>query len=926
PELWSSAEPIIDAALDLPESERLAFLARACPDLSLREAIAHILRESSQTGGVLDRDVQSLASPLVPDAEAPAFEAEAAMIGPYRVLRELARGGMGIVYLAERADGQFKQQVALKLIRHGMGSDEIHHRFLVERQILARLNHPNIARLLDGGLSADGRPYFAMEYVDGVPITSHCDTRGLTIGARLALFEKVCEAVRIAHRSLVIHRDIKPSNILVVADGTVKLVDFGIAKMLGDDDDEQLAPETRAERRVMTPEYAAPEQVRGEPVTAATDVYALGAVLYELLTGRRAHRFARYTPAEVERVICETEPELPSDAAASAIQPASKPPITPADLSAARGLTIPRLQAALRGDLDTITTKALQKDPDRRYRTVDALIDDLQRFVTGRPVLARPDTFRYRAQKFVRRNRLAVGAASVVMLSLLGGLGAFVLQWRRTQLQAEHAAAARDFLADILSQAGPEQARGDSVTPRQMLDRASSRIDSAFRKQPDVQEQLYHTLGTIYRDLGVYPTADSMLQRAVAIADSLNGNTSQEAAAARGTLASIRIDLGEYASAESLIVFSLRVMRDRGIQGEVLVNTLDILGTAQRNLYRFREAEASYREAIAIAERQGVDSLILAAEWGNLSVVLSQTGRLESGDSALARAIEIQKARLPPNDPGLVLNYMNLAVGKDERWQLDSALTIHDEVVRRQRQIYPDGHERVAAALNNRAWNLMSQRRYAEAESGFRESYSIVRRLSGPTHLVALIALNNAGRAALLDGRSQKAAPIFVRVRAEARAALGEAHGFISAPMLWLGYAVAARGDTAGALALWDSTLAHARAHLPREHPRLSETLVAISSVLLKQHRAADAEPLVREALELQRASLSDRDPAIQKTTVMLGVSRALQGDRAIAESLLATAVSQLRGRKFIEADAAEAQRTLDEWRAKWGPKPSTKK
>jgi len=924
PERWSAAEPIIDEALELPESERAAFLERTCPDLELRAQIAKLLRDSVQSGGLLDRDIRSLAVPMMPDA-VPTPTSEPVTIGPYRVLRELARGGMGVVYLAERADGQFRQQVALKLIRHGVGSEEIHQRFLVERQILARLNHPNIARLLDGGLTADGLPYFAMEYVDGAPITAHCDERRLDIRSRLALFEKVCEAVRIAHRSLVIHRDIKPSNILVAADGTVKLVDFGIAKMLGGDDD-HLAPETRAERRIMTPEYAAPEQVRGDPITAATDVYALGAVLYELLTGRRSHRFERYTPAEIERVVCETEVVLPSAVVTRPVEPPPKTPVTPATLSAARSVTVSRLQAVLRGDLDTITAKALQKDPDRRYRTVDALIEDLQRYASGRPVLARPDTFSYRARKFVLRNRLGVAAASIIALSLLGGLAAFIVQGRRTQREAARAAATRDFLANMFSEAGPEQARGDSITAREMLDRATERIDSAFRQQPDVREQLYATLGTIYRDLGVYPTADSLLQRAMVIADSVEGRASLAAAAIRTTQASVRIDRGDYASAESLLTEALAVQRRARSKDETLINTLDILGTAQRRLYRFREAEASYREAIAVGEEIGADSLILAAEWGNLSVALSEAGRLDASDSATLRAIEIQEARLPPNDPGLLLSYMNLAVSKDDRWQLDSALVLHDEVVRRQRQVYPNGHERVAAAINNRSWNLMSQGRYAAAESGFRESYEIVKRLSGPTHLSALISLNNIARAALLDGRAQEAESIFLRVRSQARTALGADHGFISAPMLWLGYAYVARGDTLRALALWDSTLAHAKAHLPPEHPRRAEASVAIASVLLKRNRAREAEPLLRSALESQRANLTASDPAIPATTAMLGVSRALQGDRAAAESLMVSAVQQLKGRRFVEAQAAVAQKTLDDWRAKWSAQSAGKR
>jgi len=290
------------------------------------------------------------------------------VIGPYRVVRELARGGMGVVYLAERADGQFEQRVALKLMKRGMDSEEIHQRFLAERQILAQLTHPHIARLLDGGVSNEGQPYFAIEYVDGTAITAHCEARQLGVEQRLRLFLDVCDAVRYAHQNLVVHRDLKPSNILVTADGQAKLLDFGIAKLLRQETGETGLTQTGL--RVMTPEYAAPEQVLGEPVTTATDVYALGAVLYELLTGRRAHHLQSRTPTEVERVICEVEPEAPS------------------------AVTTGALRKRLRGDLDTIALTALKKEPERRYPTVEQLASDVARFLGGLPVTARPDTWR----------------------------------------------------------------------------------------------------------------------------------------------------------------------------------------------------------------------------------------------------------------------------------------------------------------------------------------------------------------------------------------------------------------------------------------------------------------------------------------------------------------------------------------------------
>jgi serine/threonine-protein kinase len=370
-------ERILDLALELAPEERAALLDGACAgDPELRAEVEAILA-GADAPVFFESPAIAFADPLL-ESEPEALDG--AVVGPYRLIRELGHGGMGIVYLAERADGQFEQRVALKLIRRGMDSDEILRRFIAERQVLARLSHAHIARLLDGGVTAEGQPWFAMEYVAGLPLDRSCEERGLDITERLALFGKVCEAVQYAHRNLVVHRDLKPSNILVTAAGDIKLLDFGIAKALSTDPADETV--TRAEQRLMTPEYAAPEQLRGELVTTATDVYALGAILYLLLTGRSAHQLAGRTPTERERVICEVEPELPS--------------------LAVRGTPRDRLRRRLAGDLDTIVLKALRKEPSRRYASVDAMIEDLDRHRTGLPVRARPDSVTYRARKCPR--------------------------------------------------------------------------------------------------------------------------------------------------------------------------------------------------------------------------------------------------------------------------------------------------------------------------------------------------------------------------------------------------------------------------------------------------------------------------------------------------------------------------------------------
>ncbi|MGH7337943.1 MAG: serine/threonine-protein kinase, partial [Myxococcota bacterium] len=377
---------------------------------------------------------------------------------------------------------------------------------------------PHIAQLLDGGLTEEGQPWFAMEYVEGAPITTHCDTTRLRLPARLQLFRQVCDAVRFAHATLVVHRDLKPSNVLVVPAvgagvGTAKLLDFGIAKVLRapDADEDSRArehPTTQLDTRLLTPEYAAPEQVRGDPVTTATDVYALGALLYELLTGRRAHRFEQYTPAEVERIVCNVEPEPPSVAVMREAESKSSelPSSTSGGLGAARDTKPEHLRRALAGDLDTIVLASLHKEPQRRYATVDALLEDLDRYTAGLPVRVRPDSIGYRLKKFVLRHRLGVAAATAVTLSVVGGVAGAIWQARAAAREAERAmseairaTAARNFLAGMFTEADPGRTLGDTLTALDLLDRARSRLDSAFSSQPDVRLDLLLTLGVIYR-------------------------------------------------------------------------------------------------------------------------------------------------------------------------------------------------------------------------------------------------------------------------------------------------------------------------------------------------------------------------------------------------------------------------------------------
>src|SRR5882724_6730752 len=400
PERWQKIDQLLDEALELQPREHVAFLDVACvADTQLRQEVESLLAGQA--------------------------------LGPYRLLREIGRGGMGVVYLAARDDAQFQKQVAIKVVQAGPHNKDLLRRFRRERQILANLDHPNIARLLDGGRTEQGVPYFVMEYGEGSPMTEYCDERKLSITERLRLFRDVCDVVQYAHQNLVVHRDLKPSNILVTADGAVKLLDFGIAKLLEADPGSAIS-ETTTGLPLMTPEYASPEQIRGEPVTTASDVYSLGIVLYELLTGHYPYRFKDRSLSEIMRVICEQEPEAPSHAI-SRVETRSgdgttQATISPETVSRTREGKPDKLRARLRGDLNDIALMALRKDPHRRYRTVEQLSEDIRRHLEGRPVLARKATLAYRASKFIRRYKTGAAVAAIILLTLLGGILATMRQ------------------------------------------------------------------------------------------------------------------------------------------------------------------------------------------------------------------------------------------------------------------------------------------------------------------------------------------------------------------------------------------------------------------------------------------------------------------------------------------------------------------
>ncbi len=804
--------------------------------------------------------------------------APGASVGAYRVVREIGRGGMAVVYLAERADGLFEQRVALKLVQSGGAPAELVRRFEQERRILASLSHPAIARLLDAGVTSDGRPFFAMEYVEGLPIDQHCNARRLTVDQRLRLFSLVAQAVEAAHRGLVVHRDLKPSNVLVSDAGEVKLLDFGIARPLDDEIAGGGEALTRASLRVLTPEYASPEQVRGEPVTTATDVYQLGLLLYELAAGRRPLP-APQRPAELERVICDVEPKAPSEALrepsrGAAPEEGSPGEPAPAEVAAARGTTPEALRKRLAGDLDAIVLRALAKEPAQRYPSVGHLLADLARHAGGRPVLARRSTLRYRAAKFLRRHRFGAAAVGLIAASIVAGIAATAWQAVRARRAAADAEAVARYLVELFDLASPHRPQGDAVTARELLDRGAQRLETELAEQPALKARLQAVLGRVYSSLGLYEPAGAQLAGAVAFQRQGEGDDPRELGRALSDLAGVRISQGAYREAAALARESLDIERRLyGGEHEEIATTLQRLGLALKEQGNQAEAEPLFRESLAMRRRLLGERHPAVVE----SINQIATARFASGDLAAAEALYREALAISRTLPG-------------------------------------DGYPSLPASMANVATVLATQGDHAAAEPLFREALAVWRQRLGDDHPELALNLRNLATTVSRRGGHGEAAALYREVLRIQNLAYGAEHHELAKTTYDLAALLHGQGDLEGAEPLYRQCVAMLEKLVGAEHPHFGRALAGLARVELDQGRAAAAEARFRQAL----AVLESRLPPGHNFTASarLGLARTLLAQRrdlAAAEGLLRAALASLEA-TFGADDprAAEARRYLD--------------
>jgi len=664
-------ERLFHEALALPPQDRAAFLARHAPDDATRAEVLALLAEDADLAAPLRMtpDAFAAAAGLVP-AEGPTTPLTGRTLGPYRVLEAIGQGGMGIVYRAVRDD--LGLQVAIKVVRGVLGDPIRLSRFRQEQRVLARLEHEHIARLLDAGVADDGTPYIVMEYVEGEPITAWCDARGLGVEERLRLFLEVCDAVAFAHRHAIVHRDLKPSNVLVTAEGHVKLLDFGVAKLLeGDDVDTTL---TATGMRVLSPDHAAPEQVLGRPITTATDIYGLGALLYELLCGRPPRTVQAPDPAALVAAI-EAEVTPPSVVARRA-----GPPIAE---------RAPRIA----GDLDAICLRALESDPARRYDAVELLRDDIVRHLDGLPVHARLPTFGYRAGKFVRRHAFGVTVAAIIALLSAGGVAGIAWQADRAERARVEAEELANFLIELFEASDPLETAGATVTARELLELGTIRA-GRLGDRPEVQAHMLDAMARAFLGLGDYARADSLARVALAREQQLHGERHADIAAVLTTLGRIRREQGALDQAEPLMRQALEMRRRLlGNRHDLTTGTMIELAWLIWQDGRFDEAEALAREALAIrVDVYGGHHESIAEAMEAVALVLWNSGRdLAQAERLLRDALAMRENLWGPDDPRLEATLTPFsallpAVGKAAEGEA---------LARRARDAHPPGRPRV---------------------------------------------------------------------------------------------------------------------------------------------------------------------------------------------------------------------------------------
>ena len=907
------AMELFERMLDVPAEDRDTYLDEHDATDAVRRKVLSMLAADDRQSGLLEEDADSRLADISPEPAAPE------RVGPYRIVERIGQGGMATVYKAERAEQDFEQTVALKLILPSRRAEHWESRFLQERQILASLQHPNIAALLDGGLTDSGEPYFAMEFVDGLPITTYCNEHRLSVDQRIRLFLSVIDAVNYAHGNLIVHRDLKPSNVLVDKNGIPKLLDFGIAKLLSDDQTDR----TQTSLRALTPDYAAPEQFVGAQITTAVDVYALGGLLYELLSGRRPFGDIQGSALDIERSIREHgAPTFVN--VLSTLDPAEREQV-----AADRGLARGRLERTISGDLENIALKALRAEPERRYATADALAADLRRYLDGLPVLARADTTWYRMKKFVTRHPVGVPLSAVAVIGLLFSTGFALHQSDQARtaaalarLEAARANETRDFVTSLFEFADPDKNLGDRLTARQLLDLGANRVNEELAGQPGIRAEMLLLLANTYGQLGLYDEAQPLAEQADELYAAMSSpDLRLDAMLVRARLTRLK---GEFDSAAALLddAASLTADNDPARSAALLVERGELL----REQAQFEAAEAAFNQALEMDRARLAPPTDIARDLYRLGTLEFSAGDSELALDLLREAADLLAASGAGDTTQHAAIQHDIGVMLIQRGDLQGAQEVLQSVRETRTKLLGDAHPDLAVTLKELAGIARQQGISDEAETLYLQALAINEAMLGTDHPETSNNLNSLAVFYRGLGNDELALSYGQRALAGASRAYGDRHPTVGLMTVNVGSMQRMLGDLAAAYDSVSTGLSilvgalgenhhlsgvayNALAGIQQEqgddrvaetnyrtaltifeataganHPHTVAILNGLASVLVKNGRTEEAESYYRRAVETGTAVLPPEHPNL--AMVQLGLAHVAAGRGRCEEAI----------------------------------------
>lgn len=749
-ERLNKVKELFDKASDINKDERESFISSECgDDTELKQEIVSLFSSLEETKDFLEKPltISELDNTGFVD---PYIGKE---IGSYIIDGEAGVGGMGMVYSGKRNDKEFEQKVAIKILKHGISSDYLLKRFQIERQTLANLQHPNIARLLDGGRTSDGLPYLVMEFIDGIPITQYCTEKKLTIEQSLNLFRQVCSAVQYAHQNLVVHRDLKPGNILVTKDGTPKLLDFGIAKLIDEDLSDMSDGLTKTGMWHLTPEYASPEQIKGEKITTASDIYSLGVLLYQMLTGVQPYKITNNSPSYISKIITEEKIIKPSEKVYERTDEEGKQFFSD------------KLSSKLKGDLDNIVAKAMHKDPSRRYVSVEQFSEDIRRHLIGLPVIAQKDTAAYRLNKFIKRHKVgfitSVGFVLFLIISLVA------IYWQASvaakerdnaKLEALKTETVNKFLQDMLSSADPTEV-GRDVKVYDVLHKSALNLEKGFTDQPGIEAAIQKTIGITFTNLGEYDEAKPHLERSLLLNEKIYGKESVQAAESNYALALYYHWIGDLKTADSLYTKSLKIFRtDSNTPKRILAGAINDYGILMADNARYDKAKILHEESLNLfLKYAGEKDKETATSYNNLAIVLQELKELDKAEQYFNKALQLNIELLGENRPEVSTNYNNLAFIYVEKEQFDKAEEYFRKSLLLKEKYFGKEHSMVGFALANLSAIQERIGKYDEAEKNILASIKNLSSSVKPDHIWMGMSCFRYGKILIDKGEFSKA-------------------------------------------------------------------------------------------------------------------------------------------------------------------------